>query len=111
VSYQSQAQLTDDVWFNARSSSCATQQAETFKNDQRAAYVAVAEAVLRGEGIITSAFARLAAAGPGIADKVDNGDGTISQENVTDADLLSLTQANWPSVAELFYAADGTPLP
>jgi len=33
---------------------------------------------------------------------VDNGDGTIDQAKCTDADLLSLTQAHWPTVAELY---------
>jgi hypothetical protein len=110
VSYQAQAQLVDDVWFQARSRSAAIQQAEYFKDDQRADFVALSEALLRGDGETSLAFTRLGAAGPGIADKVDNGDGTISQENVTDADLLSLTQANYPVVAGLYFAADGTPL-
>src|SRR5262245_59703614 len=109
MSYEAQARLTDDVWFQARSRSAAVQQGEIFKDDQRADYVALAEDVLAGEGPQTLAFTRLAAAGPGIADKVDNGDGTIDQTKVTDADLLSLTQANWPVIAGLFYNTDGTP--
>jgi hypothetical protein len=55
-------------------------------------------------------FNRLAAAGPGIADKADNGDGTVDQSKVTDADLLSLTQANWPTVAGLYFQEDGSPI-
>jgi hypothetical protein len=102
MSYQAQALLETDADFQARSRGVVTQQATTFKDDQRPEFVAVAEAVLRGDAEILACFVRLAAAGPGIADKVDNGDGTIDQSKVTDPDLLSLTQANWPTVAELY---------
>jgi hypothetical protein len=110
LSYQAQAQLSADSTFNGRSQAAATQQAGIFINDQRPDFVAAAHAVLRADLDVLSAFVRTNAAGPGIADKVDNGDGTISQENVTDADLLSLTQANWPTVAALYFTPDGTPI-
>jgi hypothetical protein len=109
MSYQTQAALEADYWFQQRTRATAIQQADTFKDDQRPNYVAVAEAVLRDEAGPTQAFTRLGAAGPGIADKVDNGDGTIDSANVTDADLLSLTQANWQVVAALYFNDDGTP--
>jgi hypothetical protein len=109
VSYQAQFQLTNDSDFNGRSQAAATQQAAIFKDDQRANYVALSQDVLRGDLDVLSAFVRANAAGPGIADKVDNGDGTIDQAKVTDADLLSLTQANWPVVAGLYFNDDGTP--
>jgi hypothetical protein len=109
MSYLAQAQLEGDVIFQGRVRSCATQQAETFKDDQRLNFVAVAESVLRGESECVLAFVRFSAAGPGIADKVDNGDGTIDQTKVTDADLLSLVQTFWPSIATLFFNEDGTP--
>lgn len=110
MSYEAQAQLEADYSFQQRSRAVAIQQANTFKDDQRPAWEALAEAVLRDDPGPTSALIRLAAAGPGIADKVDNGDGTIDSAKVTDADLLSLTQANWPTVAGLYFAEDGTPL-
>jgi hypothetical protein len=111
VSYQAAALLTQDGLFQSRSSACATEQAEAFRNDQRPEWVATAEACLRGDAIIYAAFYRLASAGPGIADKADNGDGTVDQAKVTDADLLSLTQANWPTVAGLYFTEDGSPKP
>jgi hypothetical protein len=110
VSYQAQFQLTGDSDFNGRSQAAATQQAEVFKDDQRPNFVAVSQDVLRGNLEVLSTFVRMGAAGPGIADKADNGDGTIDQSLVSDADLLSLTQANWPTVAALYFAADGSPL-
>jgi hypothetical protein len=111
MSYQSQADLTLDAAFNGRATSAATEQAAAFVNDQRPDWVATARAVLRGESEILGAFVRLDAAGPGIADKVDpEGDGSIDQSLVADADLLALTQGNWPVVAGLYFDADGSPL-
>jgi hypothetical protein len=110
MSYHAQAELENDPQFQQRNRAVCIQQAETFKNDQRPAYVAVADGILRDEGELWPTFNRLAAAGPGIADKADNGDGTVDQAKVTDADLLSLTQANWPNVADLYFQEDGSPI-
>ena len=109
MSYRSIDQLINDVLFGGRCRAAALEQAETYKDDTRADIVATAEAVLRDVGEVTSTFTRAAAAGPGIGDKADNGDGTIDQAKVTDADLLSLTQANWPVVAGLYFTDDGAP--
>ena len=109
MSYQSIDQLTNDAVFGGRSRAATVQQAETFKDDARPPFVSTANACLVGNGEIYLAFARMAAAGPGIGDKVDKGDGTIDQAAVTDADLLALTQANWPVVAGLYFNDDGTP--
>jgi hypothetical protein len=111
MSYQAIAQLTDDPAFGSRIRAVTVEQSESFVNDQRPPFVSVANACLQGSGVIYLAFTRIEAAGPGIADKADNGDGTISQEKVTDADLLSLTQANWQVVADLYFNEDGSPKP
>jgi len=95
MSYEAQADLYGDGAFQARCTSAATEQAAQFSD-------ALADEVRRGNGDVLLCFARLAAAGPGIADKADNGDGTVDQSAVTDADILSLTQANWPIVAALY---------
>lgn len=110
MSYQAQAQLSADGEFVGRTQSAATQQAAAYINDQRPDFVAVARAVLRGAADQLSAFTRLDAAGPGIAEKVDDGAGAIDQSKVTDADLLSLTQANWQVVAGLYFDSDGAPI-
>lgn len=109
MSYQSQAQLVQDSAFYGRVTSSCVQQAAQFKTDADPANVAVADQCQKGRGDIYQAFTRLAAAGPGIADKVETPDG-IDQSLVTDADLLSLTQANWPVVAGLYFNSDGTPI-
>jgi len=111
MSYQSQADLAINGNFTSRSIAAATQQADIFIDDQRPNFVATAKAVLRADGDVSLAFVRINAAGPGIADKVDNGDGTIDQSKVTDADLLSLTQANWPLITDLYFDAEGNRLP
>src|SRR5215469_10552283 len=95
MSYQAQWMLEGDADFSGRSRAAAVQQAATFGD-------ALADRIRRDEAGPVTAFIRLNAAGPGIADKVDNGDGTIDQAAVTDADLLSLTQANWPIVDALY---------
>jgi hypothetical protein len=110
MSYESQAQLEADYAFQQRSRAAAIQQAEIFKNDERADIVALADGVARDEPGLAVAFIRLGAAGPGIADKVDQGNGTVDQSLVTDADLLALTQANWPVIAGLYFQSDGTPI-
>jgi hypothetical protein len=111
MSYQAQSQLEADYAFQSRSRAVSIQQAEIYKADARPDFVALAQSVMRDEPGVIGAFARLGAAGPGVSDKVDLGDGTIDQSLVTDADLLSLTQGNWPVVAGLYFNADGTPRP
>jgi len=109
MSYQSQAQLEVDQSFRGRVRSATIQQADRYKDDGRPDIAACANAVLRDEGGEQAAFLRLAVAGPGIADEVDQGDGTIDQSLVSDAELLALTQANFPTVAALYYDPTGAP--
>lgn len=109
MSYRSQAQLEANSDFRGRAEAAATQQADSYMNDQRPEFVAVAGDVLKGYRAPLDAFIRLDAAGPGIAEKVDIGEDSIDQSQVTDADLLALTQANWQVVAALYYPADTPP--
>jgi hypothetical protein len=109
MSYQSQTQLAEDAAFQARVRACSVQQANTYKDSALPNYVALANAILRQEDKQV-AFFTISAAAPGIADKADNGDGTVDQSKVTDADLLSIVQGSWPVVADLYYAEDGSPL-
>jgi hypothetical protein len=87
-----------------------TEQAAVFKDDARPDMAALADEVLRASGTTNLAFIRMTAAAPGIAEKVDLGDGAIDQSLVTDADILATVQAVWPTVAALFYDAEGIPL-
>jgi hypothetical protein len=107
MSYQTIDALASDPMFGSRVWACMTEQAETFKDDARPDIKALANLVLRADGSTNLSFVRMEAAGPGIADKVDNGDGTVDQSQVTDADVLGLTQSFWPVVAELYFDEDG----
>ena len=70
---------------------------------------ALANDVLRGDGIKANTFTRITAAAPGIAAKAATEDGT-DQTKITDDDLLSTVQANWQVVAGLYYGEDGQPI-
>lgn len=110
MSYLSQSQLETDTDFQRRVRAVNTEQAEYFKDAAGLDQKALAYAVLRDEPGPQQALLRLAAGGPGVADKVDTGDGSIDQSLVTDADLLALTQANWPAVAMLYFDSEGNPI-
>lgn len=109
MSYITQSQLGQDEDFKARSTSAAVEQATVFRNDGRPHFVSLSNVILKGSYEHILAFVRFNAVGPGMDDQVDNGDGTIDQSQVTDGDLLALTQANFPVIAELYFNEDGTP--
>jgi hypothetical protein len=111
VSYRVIDALTQDAIFGGRNRAACVEQAQTFHADARPAWVAVADACLRGDGTIYNAFTRLAAGGPGIGDKGTGPDGEPDQTLILDADILALTQANWPTIAVLYFEEDGTPVP
>jgi hypothetical protein len=110
VSYQAQTQLEQDPTFQLRVRAVNTEQSQVFMDDGRPDIAATARDVLRDLPGPSGSLLRLAAAGPGIAGRVDNGDGTIDQSRVTDSDLLALTQSNFPHVANLYYTTDGEPI-
>jgi hypothetical protein len=112
MSYQAISELTYDPAFTSRIRACVVEQSLTFQNDQRQDVVALAKDVLQGgaSGPMLS-FNQVTAAAPGVADKATVADGTVDQSLVPDGDILASVQGSYLSVAALFYAADGTPLP
>jgi hypothetical protein len=110
MSYHTQAKLQNDPDFQARVHSVNLQQAYIYKDSQLEDHKSLANDIMRNESTSGSVFIRLDAGGPGIADKVEQPNGDIDQSLVTDEDLLSLTQANWPVVASLYFNTDGTPI-
>jgi hypothetical protein len=108
MSYASQDQLAYDIQFMSRNRACVTQQAETYQASGDPQVKALANAALRQEGGIINTFTNMAAAGPGIAEKVGD---PPDQSLVTDEDILALTQANWIPVAQLYFDAEGNRLP
>lgn len=110
MSYRTEDQLTYDVVFGGRVRSCASVESNTFKDDPHNDVQALALDVLRGNAEVLLTFNRFVAAAPGLADQVDNGDGTIDQANVADGDILAAVQAVYPTVAELYYDNTGAPI-
>lgn len=110
MSYKSQSQLENNGDFQQRTRAVCVQQANIFRADARPAWVSVANGVLKDEGNLWPTFNRLAAGAPGFADKVEQPNGDVDQTLITDEELLSVTQASWPIVAELYYNEDGTPI-
>jgi len=104
MSYESQASLTQDIGFNARCRSALTNQAAIYKDDSRQDISSLATSLLVAKvPQETETFIAMLAAAPGFADKVDNGDGSIDSSKIDDAEILSAVQAEWPTVAALFY--------
>ena len=110
MSYLSQSLLEQDIAFQARTRSAVTQQSLIFRDDGRPDISATAEDLLRDAGGPTLAFRRLVAAAPGFAATVDTGDGTVDSSRISDEDILAAVQADFPTVASLFYDVDGNPI-
>lgn len=110
MSYQAQSQLENDGNFQQRTRAVCVQQANTFRNDARLSWVSVANGILKDEGNLWVTFNRLSAAAPGFADKAEQPNGSVDSSLITDEELLSVTQASWPIVAELYFNEDGTPI-
>ena len=110
MSYLSQWRLAADDQFVSRSRAALTQQAEVFKDDERADIASLATSLLTAENPQeTNTFVGLLAAAPGFADKVDEGDGNVNSSLIADDEILAAVQGLWPTVAALFYANDGGP--
>ena len=107
MTYRAIDQLTNDALFNGRVRACTVQQAEVFQNDERPQMKAAADAALRGQADPALSLARMAAAGPGMADTAGD---PPDQANIPDDDILASVQANFPTVAALFYTEDGSPI-
>lgn len=111
MSYLTYALLTEDVNFGRRSRSCIMQQANVYKDDARADFVALADALLKQDPAQTQSMLLGIAYAPGFDTTVDNGDGTIDQAKVADEGILSQTQFIFPTVAALYYDSTGAPKP
>jgi len=112
VSYEAQHALTYDPAWNNRWRACLTQQANGFRSDSRADVAALSESILRGDnGSVLLTFQTSLGAAPGLADKADNGDGTVDSSRISDAEILSNVQAQYPSIASLYFLDTGEPVP
>lgn len=111
MSYLTQALLTEDVNFGRRSRSCMNQQANVYMADQRPNFVSLARAIITGEPVgPTSTMLTAIAYGAQFDQIVDNGDGTIDQTKIKDADIQSRCDYVWEEVSLFYYKTDGTPV-
>ena len=111
MSYLSQTQLESDMAFQNRTRAAITQQGLIFKDSMAGDMKALAEALLTGDPGPSLTFTRMLAGAPGFADTADTGDGTVDSSLIPDADILAAVQADWPTVAALYFDADGNPIP
>jgi hypothetical protein len=99
--------LANNADFNSRVRACMWQQAQTYQDDPDPANAAMAKDLLRGSLMTIPPMVNMIAAFPGLADGVTItlGDGTqmVDQSGVTDGDILAQTQANWNTIATLFF--------
>lgn len=108
--------LANQSDFNPRVAMCCVEQSEVFINDARPQFVALAQALLKADGPIQYAFVRICAAGPGMAAKADTGESNdtgqpiIDQSQISDGDILAAVQADFPTVAALFFDDTGAPI-
>jgi len=111
MTFTAQWQLTYDDAFVSRSRACLNGESDFRVNDGRPDIAALAKSLLRDDNPnewVT--FQTMLGAAPGLADKADNGDGTIDSSKITDEEILSNVQSEYPTVAALYYTADGTPI-
>lgn len=109
--------LADQSDFNPRVAFCCQEQSETYINDGRPAFVSLSKALLKGDNSIQQTFVRICVAGPGVAAKADTGEMNdigqpiVDQTLISDGDILASVQANFPTVASLFFDDTGAPIP
>jgi hypothetical protein len=105
-------QLAKDFQFMQRVNACMWQESLTRQTDPDPASAALAADVLRGLTQGSTAMTNMIAAFPGLADQatMTKGDGSkqLDHTAISDEDILAQTQANWKTVADLFYV---TPAP
>lgn len=107
MGYSQIAALAVDLEFTGRVHACCIEQAEVYRSDGRADIAELAEDMLRGTAAGLLSMYAMVSAAPGLADKATSGDG-IDQSLVPDGDILAAVQADWPTIAALFYP---TPAP
>jgi hypothetical protein len=109
MSYTQVQQLAVDASFQSRVAACMWNQALTYQTNSDASSAAMAQAILRGPTPALISMVNMIAAFPGLiggAIVITKGDGSqmLDSTAVTDETILGQVQANWKTVADLFYA-------
>jgi hypothetical protein len=105
--------LATDTGFRQRVQSCLFQESIGRSSDPDPASAWMADDQLRGTSMTTSSMVNMIASFPGLVDAatITAGDGTLllDQTAISDQTILSQVQANWKTVADLFYLPPTTP--
>ena len=102
MSYQSSADLAVDAVFQQRMTSCLIEQATTYKDDPKADFVQLSDTILRSPYGVLSQFCQQAATQPAFNE-------AQSEVDITDAQILSVVQALYPTIAALNYIKPAEP--
>lgn len=97
MSYENSARLGFDPSFRDRTITCCKEQALVFKDDGRPDIAALADSIIRNpsnaQGVV-----ELVCVAPGFGDQTD-------PSAITDGEILSAVQAQWPTYAAVVYEA------
>jgi hypothetical protein len=107
MSYFAQWALTNDGDFQGRVRLALIQQSTVFIDDGRLDISALAASLLRGEAGPFLSFVGLTAAAPGFAEAAELENGEVDSSRITDADILAAVQAEYPTVAALYFTDAG----
>lgn len=106
-------QLAKDPSFNERIAACMWNQSQTYRNDPDPASAAMAMDTLRGTTMAQPSMVNMISSFPGVVEgaTVTLGDASeiVDQTAITDAAILGQVQANWKTVADLFYTPPTPP--
>lgn len=108
MSYQGITRLINDAGFIERLSACLIQESTVFKNDGRLDIAHLALAILRNTPGMQLTFVNMAAAAPGFIQAAEQEGGEVDSSLITDGAILANVQANYPTVASIFYNSDGS---
>lgn len=107
----SQTRLAGDSDFIARSEAVLVEQSLILKDSTSPDVAALAFALLRADsaGQYRRVFITILAAAPGFAAAAETPSGGVDASAISDGDLLAATQAEYPTVAALFFLPTGSP--
>ena len=113
MTYTLVTQLAKDPDFTARVAACMWNQSQTYQSNPDPASASLAMDTLRGTTMAQPSMVNMIASFPGVVEgaTVTLGDASeiVDQTAITDAAILGQVQANWKTVADLFYTPPTTP--
>jgi hypothetical protein len=113
MTYDMVQRLAADNNFRSRVQSCLYEQSQTFATNSDPAMAWMANEQLKGNNITSNAMVSSIASFPGLVETATatstNGVAFLDQTCITDETILSQVQAQWKTIADLFYIAPPPP--